>query len=70
MPEFYEHPSPIPYEAPAQMEKDLAEELRRAGYTVRGGHENRVNLQWADLNYVEPELGDESPETKPPLPGH
>jgi hypothetical protein len=52
------------------MEKDLAEELRRAGYTVRGGHENRVNLQWADLNYVEPELGDESPETKPPLPGH
>jgi hypothetical protein len=66
MPEFYEHPNPIPYEAPAQMEKDLAEELRRAGYTVTGGHENRVHLQWADLNYVEPELGDESPETKPP----
>ena len=26
------------YEAATQMEKDLAEDLRRAGYTVRGGH--------------------------------
>jgi hypothetical protein len=26
------------YEAAAQMEKDLAEDLRRAGYTVTGGH--------------------------------
>jgi hypothetical protein len=38
MPEFYEHPSPIPYEAAAQMERDLGEDLRRAGNTVTGGH--------------------------------
>jgi hypothetical protein len=28
----------MPYEAAARMEKDLAEDLRRAGYTVTGGH--------------------------------
>jgi hypothetical protein len=28
----------MPCEAAAQMEKDLAEDLRRAGYTVTGGH--------------------------------
>jgi len=27
----------MPFEAAAQMEKDLAEDLRRAGYTVTGG---------------------------------
>jgi hypothetical protein len=38
MPELYEHLNPMPYEAATQMEKDLAEDLRRAGYTVTGGH--------------------------------
>src|SRR5512135_1504787 len=38
LPEFYEHLNPMPYEAAAQMEKDLTEDLRRAGYTVVGGH--------------------------------
>ena len=36
--ELYEHLNPMPYEAAAEMEKDLAEDLRRAGYTVTGGH--------------------------------
>jgi hypothetical protein len=38
MPELYAHLNPMPYEAAAQMEKDLTEDLRRAGYTVIGGH--------------------------------
>ena len=38
MPEFYEHLNPMPYEAAVQMEPDLAEDLRRAGYVVTGGH--------------------------------
>ena len=38
LPELYEHLNPMPYEAAAQMEKDLAGDLRRAGYTVTGGH--------------------------------
>jgi hypothetical protein len=38
LPEFYEHLNPMPFEAAAQMEEDLAEDLRRAGYTVAGGH--------------------------------
>lgn len=38
LPELYEHLNPMPYEAAAQMELDLAEDLRRAGYTVTGGH--------------------------------
>ena len=38
MPKLYEHLNPMPFEAAAQMEKDLAEDLRRAGYTVTGGH--------------------------------
>ena len=38
LPELYEHLNPMPYEAAAQMEKDLAEDLRRGGYTVTGGH--------------------------------
>ena len=38
LPEFYEHLNPMPYEAALQMEMDLAEDLRREGYTVTGGH--------------------------------
>ena len=38
MPEIYEHLNPMPFEAAAQMETELAEELRAAGYTVTGGH--------------------------------
>jgi hypothetical protein len=38
LPELYEHLNPMPHEAAAQMEMDLAEDLRRAGYTVTGGH--------------------------------
>jgi len=38
LPEFYAHLNPMPFEAAAQMESDLAEDLRQAGYTVTGGH--------------------------------
>ena len=38
LPELHEHLNPMPYEAAAEMERDLAEDLRRAGYTVMGGH--------------------------------
>jgi hypothetical protein len=38
LPELYQHLNPMPYEAAARMEVDLAEDLRRAGYTVTGGH--------------------------------
>jgi len=38
LPDFYAHLNPMPYEAAAQMEQDLAEDLRQAGYTVTGGH--------------------------------
>jgi hypothetical protein len=38
LPGLYEHLNPMPFEAAAQMEMDLAEDLRRAGYTVTGGH--------------------------------
>lgn len=38
LPELYTHLNPMPYDAALQMEKDLAEDLRRAGYTVTGGH--------------------------------
>lgn len=38
IPELYEYLNPMPYEAALQMEMDLAEDLRRAGYTVTGGH--------------------------------
>lgn len=37
MPELFEHLNPMPFEAAAQMEKDLAEDLRTEGYTVTGG---------------------------------
>ena len=36
--ELYAHLNPMPFDAAAQMEKDLAEDLRRAGYTVTGGY--------------------------------
>jgi len=35
--ELYAHLNPMPFEAAALMEGDLAEDLRRAGYTVTGG---------------------------------
>ena len=38
LPELHEHLNPMPFEAAAKMEVDLAEDLRRAGYTVTGGH--------------------------------
>jgi len=38
LPELYAHLNPMPYEAAVQMELDLAEDLRNAGYTVTGGH--------------------------------
>ena len=38
LPELYAHLNPMPFEAALQMEIDLAEDLRRAGYTVTGGH--------------------------------
>jgi hypothetical protein len=38
MPEFYEHLNPMPFEVAVQMEMELAEDLRTAGYTVAGGH--------------------------------
>jgi hypothetical protein len=37
MPELYEHLNPMPFEAAVQMERELAEDLRTAGYTVTGG---------------------------------
>jgi hypothetical protein len=37
MPELYEYLNPMPFEAAAQLEKDLAEDLRSEGYTVAGG---------------------------------
>jgi len=38
LPELYEHLNPMPFEAAAQIEQDLAEDLRQAGYKVTGGH--------------------------------
>ena len=38
MPELFAHLNPMPFEAATRMEKDLAEDLRRVGYTVTGGH--------------------------------
>jgi hypothetical protein len=37
VPELYECFNPMPFEAAAQMERDLAEDLRAQGYTVAGG---------------------------------
>ena len=38
LPDLYAHLNPMPFEAAARMEIDLAEDLRRGGYTVTGGH--------------------------------
>ncbi len=38
LPELFAYLNPMPYEAAVQMEMDLAEDLRMAGYTVTGGH--------------------------------
>ena len=38
LPELFAHLNPMPFEAAVLMEVDLAEDLRRAGYTVTGGH--------------------------------
>lgn len=37
LPELFEHLNPMPFEAAAQMEKELTEDLRAQGYTVTGG---------------------------------
>jgi len=37
LPDLYECFNPMPFEAAAEMERELAEELRGAGYTVTGG---------------------------------
>jgi hypothetical protein len=37
MPELYDHLNPVPFAAAAQMEIELAEDLRVEGYTVTGG---------------------------------
>jgi len=37
LPELFAHLNPMPYEAAAQMEMELAEDLRAEGYTVTGG---------------------------------
>jgi hypothetical protein len=38
LPELYECFNPMPFEAAVEMERDLAEDLRRQGFTVTGGH--------------------------------
>jgi hypothetical protein len=38
LPDLFVHLNPMPYVAAIRMEQDLAEDLRRAGYTVTGGH--------------------------------
>lgn len=38
LPRLFAHLNPMPYEAAVRMEMDLADDLRRAGYTVTGGH--------------------------------
>jgi hypothetical protein len=38
LPELFMHLNPMPFDGAVVMEKDLAEDLRRAGYTVTGGH--------------------------------
>jgi hypothetical protein len=37
VPDLYDFLNPMPFAAAAQMEKDLAEDLRAEGYTVTGG---------------------------------
>ena len=38
LPDLFAHLNPMPYAAAQEMERDLAEDLRRQGYTVTGGH--------------------------------
>ena len=38
LPELYEFYNPMPFDAAVVMEQELAEDLRRQGYTVAGGH--------------------------------
>ena len=38
LPELFAHLNPMPYDAALIMEAELAEDLRRQGYTVTGGH--------------------------------
>jgi hypothetical protein len=38
LPELFAHLNPMPYEAAAVMERELAEDLRAQGYIVFGGH--------------------------------
>jgi predicted GIY-YIG superfamily endonuclease len=38
LPELFMHLNPMPFDAAVVMEKDLAEDLRGAGFTVLGGH--------------------------------
>jgi len=45
LPELCTYLNPMPYEAAAQIEKDLAEDLRRGGYTVTGGHLSRPHVR-------------------------
>lgn len=37
LPELYQCFNPMPFDAAAQMERELAEDLRNQGYTVTGG---------------------------------
>ena len=37
LPELFAHLNPMPFEAAAQIEKELAEDLRAQGYAVTGG---------------------------------
>lgn len=38
VPELYEHLNPMRYEEALERERELAEKLRKDGYTVYGGH--------------------------------
>lgn len=38
LPELFEIFNPMPFDVAAAMERELAEDLRRQGYTVAGGH--------------------------------
>lgn len=38
LPELFEIYNPMPFEAAVVMERELAEDLRRLGYAVAGGH--------------------------------
>ena len=38
VPRLYEHLNPMPYQKAVEMERHLAESLRKRGYLVYGGH--------------------------------